>query len=79
MYNDDRRRDIDNARKRQLKRRVTFLDIFIYVYTIASVASMVLMPLSEALWLVRFVLGIALFISVYCVTREISDEAENAI
>ena len=79
MYNDDRRRDIDNARKRQLKRRVKFLDIFIYVYTIASVASMVLMPLSEALWLVRFVLGIALFISVYCITREISDEAENAI
>jgi len=79
MYNDDRRRDIDNARKKQLKRRVTFLDIFIYVYTIASVASMVMMPLSEALWLVRFVLGIALFVSVYCITREISDEAENAI
>ena len=79
MYNDDRRRDIDNARKKQLKRRVTFLDIFIYVYTIASVASMVMMPLSEALWLVRFVLGIALFVSVYCITREISDEAENAL
>lgn len=79
MYNDDRRRDIDNARKKQLKRRVTLLDIFIYVYMIASVTSMLLMPLSEALWLIRFLLGIALFVSVYCITREISDEAENAI
>ncbi|MBO4428672.1 MAG: hypothetical protein J5832_01825 [Clostridia bacterium] len=78
-YNDERRKDIDGERVKKISNKLTATDVITYSYAAIGVAVKVLMPFAEAIWLVKFAAGIIFFVQFAAVTREISNEASNAL
>lgn len=78
-YTDERRKDIDAERAKKISNKLTATDVIAYFYAAIGVAVKVLMPFAEAIWLVKFAAGIVLFVQFAAVTREISNEASNAL
>ncbi len=80
-YTDIRRFDIDNEKKKSLKNRVKALNVLAAIYCVISVVTIVtsqLFDLRET-WLIKMSLGFILMVLTYFVTKQISDEAENAL
>lgn len=80
-YTDERRMDLDNAKKKQLKKKVLVHEIMTYVYCALEMLVTATMPLYDlqSLWIVKFVFAIAMLIQWFVITRQISEEAENAL
>lgn len=78
-YNGDRRRDIDAARKKSLRRRITGAEIMVYIYSAASFFLNASIPFFDGAWIIRMALGIITVVFVSVVAKTIVNEAENAI
>ena len=79
VYTDERRRDIDSERAKEILRKLTASEVLTCVYAAIGVAVTVAMPFIEAIWLVKFVAGIILFVQFAVTAKEISNEASNAL
>lgn len=80
-YTDLRRFDLDNEKKKLMKKRVVMTNIIMGVYCLVSFITTITSQLYDLreTWLLRLTFGLVLMVTTYFVNKQISDEAENAL